>query len=134
MNGDKLAGSLFVEYVEATKGVRSLVFSRGLKKLVGLDDVSDQVLADDIESVESVVFEFANKFFKFKNDENDKLVLGIQFWHLVLMKGSRYDLLEAAKNGGNQGCFNYLKQLIDDNISEFADLPYMKIDDIIPDS
>jgi len=136
-DGDKLAGSLFVEYVDSTKGVKSLAFSRGLKKLVGLDDVSDQVLADDVESVESVVFEFVKMWLNFgsKNEVGSYQADGLKLWHLVLHKGSRYKLLEVARKGGRAACYQYLiKLVIDGNIFKGEDFPCMQPVDIRPDS
>lgn len=40
-DGDKQAGALFVEYGEAVLGRRQLVWSRGLKKACGIEEVED---------------------------------------------------------------------------------------------
>jgi len=136
-DGDRLAGSLFVEFVTETKGVKSLVFSRGLKDLVGLDNVSDEVLSDDVESVEEIVFSFVNMWLNFKGDmEVSSIRLeGKRLWDLVMHHGSRYDLLRAAKDGGHKGCYDYLiKLVIANDIYKLEDFPYMAPVEIRPDS
>lgn len=45
--GDKRAGALFAEYAAAFKGRRQLVWSPGLKKRAGIDEVSDERAAED---------------------------------------------------------------------------------------
>ena len=45
--GDKRAGALFAEYAAAFKGRRQLVWSPGLKKRAGIDEVSDEQAAED---------------------------------------------------------------------------------------
>jgi hypothetical protein len=45
-DGDKNAWRLFADYAEAFKGRASIFWSRGLKKLVGVDQVSDEEIAD----------------------------------------------------------------------------------------
>jgi len=127
-DGDRLCGSLYVEYVEMTKGVKSLVFSRGLRFLVMLDDVTDQVLSEDVESVESVVFSFVKMWLNFKGDmEVDSYqVEGLRLWYLIMSYGSRYQLLQAAKNGGHSGCYRYIMELvITSDIFKGEDFPYM---------
>ncbi|WP_205353191.1 hypothetical protein, partial [Janibacter anophelis] len=48
MNGRTL-GSLYQEYGIATKGARQLVWSRGLKALLGVEEKSDEELAEETE-------------------------------------------------------------------------------------
>jgi len=43
--GDKQAGALFAEYVEAFKGKRQLIWSRGLKAQFDLDELTDDEIA-----------------------------------------------------------------------------------------
>lgn len=64
----KKPSKLFQEFAIAMKGARQLVWSRGLKKLAGLDDQTDQEVVDstDKESitliqVESIVFDILKK-------------------------------------------------------------------------
>ena len=47
MQGDKKAGALFVEYANTFHGARQLVWSRGLKDLAGVDDATDEQIAED---------------------------------------------------------------------------------------
>ena len=46
---DSRAGEYWIEYAEAFKGKRQLVWSRGLKDLAGIDDVDDADAAEDGE-------------------------------------------------------------------------------------
>ncbi|QDK99582.1 rolling circle replication protein, Rep63 protein (plasmid) [Acinetobacter tandoii] len=48
MNGRKL-GTLFQEFAISTKGARQLVWSRGLKSLLGIEEKSDEELAEETE-------------------------------------------------------------------------------------
>ena len=43
---DKQAGALFAEYAQVFKGLRQLVWSDGLKKLAGVDAMSDEEVAE----------------------------------------------------------------------------------------
>jgi len=127
-DGNRLCGSLYVEYVDSTKGVKSLVFSRGLKKLVKLDDVSDQNLADDVDSVENVVFEFVKMWLNFKAgmEVGSYQIEGLRLWHLIMHHGSRFELLKAAKAGGHAACYRYIiKLVIDNDIFSGEDFPCM---------
>jgi len=127
-DGDRLCGSLYVEYIEVTKGVNSLVFSRGLKALVKLDDVTDQALADDVDSVENVVFEFVKMWLNFKAgmEVGSYQVEGLRLWHLIMTFGSRFELLKAAKEGGHSACYRYIiKLVIDNGIFKGEDFPCM---------
>ncbi len=45
-NDDKQAGALFVEYCRTFYGKQQLQWSRGFKKLVGVDEISDEEVAD----------------------------------------------------------------------------------------
>lgn len=62
--GDKLPSKLFQEYAISTKGKRQLVWSRGLKKLCGIIEQSDEEIVNDTEQksikivdVDAVVFD-----------------------------------------------------------------------------
>lgn len=48
MNGRKL-GTLFQEFAISTKGQRQLVWSRGLKSLLGIEEKTDEELAEETE-------------------------------------------------------------------------------------
>lgn len=67
----KLPSKLFQEFVIAMKGARQLVWSRGLKDLVGLNDKSDQDIVDETDKesitliqVEKIVFDILKKYQK----------------------------------------------------------------------
>lgn len=55
--GDTLAGKLFTEYAAAFRGKRQLVFSKGLKKMFGLDDsLTDQEIVESLDEDSKVVY------------------------------------------------------------------------------
>ena len=60
--GDMQAGALFREYAEAFKGKRQLVWSKGLKKLFGIEQKSDkEVLEEKIEkSTRKITIHYAD--------------------------------------------------------------------------
>lgn len=81
--GDKAAGRLFIEYSEVMKGRRQLFWSKGLKALVGLVDMTDEELADA------------------EQDAADLLgLLDYMDWKKVREAGKRAQLLDAAETGG----------------------------------
>ena len=53
--GDQVAGRLFAEYAEAFKGKRQLVWSKGLRELLGLNiEADDEAIAEQAEGQEPV--------------------------------------------------------------------------------
>lgn len=67
----KLPSRLFQEFAISMKGARQLVWSRGLKDLVGLNDKSDQEIVDETDKesitliqVEKIVFDILKKYQK----------------------------------------------------------------------
>lgn len=84
--GDEKAGKLFLDYARAMKGKRQLFWSRGLKELVGLNDVSDEQLAE--ESRES-----ADLLGSLTTEE----------WRAVRSAGMRSQVLDAAEIDGWTG-------------------------------
>lgn len=93
--GDQRAGAKFVEYAAAIKGKRQLYWSSGLKGRVGLDEKTDEEVADE------------------QKDEADVLgYLSIDEWRLIRSKGLRVRVLELAEsNGGWPAIRNLLKSL-----------------------
>lgn len=73
----------YIEYVKAMKGKRQLFWTKGLKAAVGIDDVTDEVLADE--------------------DQEPAELLGrlsVDDWKLVRGNDARAELLDAAESGG----------------------------------
>ncbi len=125
-DGCKLSGSLFCEFVDATKGVKSLVFSRGLKKKAGVDELSDDVISSDIESVQKMVFDFVSQWVHLQGGHSFRSD-GLPLWYSVLKYGSRYRLLYEAKKNGKQGCKDYIRNLmLKNNVESSADLPCLQ--------
>jgi hypothetical protein len=85
---------LFVEYVRAMKGQRQLVWSRGLKKLAGVLDKSDeQIAAEEVTKAD------------------DRIPVPIDAWRYVLGNDARWELTVAAKYGGGAAVAEYLYYL-----------------------
>ena len=85
---------LFVEYVHAMKGQRQLVWSRGLKNLVGLRDKSDEEIAEEESSM-----------------VDDAILIPNDAWRFVLGNDARWELTHAAKLDGESGVRRYLHLL-----------------------
>lgn len=77
------AGRLFVIYSMVMKGKRQIFWSHGLKDRVGLRDISDEELAEEIR------------------EEADALgALTTPEWHYIRTHGLRAQVLDAAERGG----------------------------------
>lgn len=80
---DKSAGAKFVEFSEVMRGKRQLFWSKGLKKAVGIDDLTDEEIAEK------------------ETDKADLLgLLEADDWRLVRKAGLRAQVLDAAEMGG----------------------------------
>lgn len=81
--GGKQAGAKYLEYIAAMKGKRQLVWSPGLKARVGIEDRSDEELADQLAepSVPVCLFDTFS-------------------WRRVLVNHQRAQLLATAERGG----------------------------------
>lgn len=75
--------ALFVEYVNAMKGRRQLFWSHGLKARCGVDEVSDETLAEQPEEGARLL-----------------ALLTPQAWTFVVGNDARCELLDAAETGG----------------------------------
>ena len=82
-DGDKVAGAKFVEYARVMRGKRQLLWSRGLKDLVGLDDLTDEELAAQQEDKADLL----------------GLITPLQ-WSWVRKAGLRAQVLDAAELSG----------------------------------
>ena len=76
----------YVEYVQAMKGRRQLFWTHGLKALVGVDEVSDEVLADESQEAAELLG-----------------MLTQQDWKVVRGNDARAELLDAAEEGFARG-------------------------------
>lgn len=86
--------ALFLEYVHAMKGQRQLVWSRGLKAAVGIEDKSDEEIAQEQTA---------------KLD--DRIDLAPDAWRVVLGNDARWELTQAAKSGGAPEVAEFLRVL-----------------------
>lgn len=80
--GDRQAGEKYLEYIEAMKGKRQLFWSHGLKARVGIEEQSDEEIADEVDpsQVLSCLFDSGN-------------------WYRVARLQKRALLLETAEAG-----------------------------------
>lgn len=93
-DGCKKSGRLFVEYAAAMKGSAQLYWSRGLKALVGIDEITDEAIAE--------------------RADDEAIVLGRLLphqWKIVLRAGARARLLDAAETGGWEAVTGLLSAL-----------------------
>lgn len=91
---DDATAHLFVEYVNAMKGQRQLVWSRGLKALSGVEERTDEELA--AEEVAQV---------------DDRIPIPIAAWRVVVGNDARWEVLAAAQVSGAAGVRDYLALL-----------------------
>lgn len=82
-NGDKQSGALYVEYANAFKGKRQLVWSKGLKARFAIADLNDEELSARAD-------EDAQHGHELERDD----------WKLILSNDIRAEILEAFENGG----------------------------------
>lgn len=84
MAGDKSSGRLFMEYARVFKGKRQLVWSEGLRALLGLIEVekTDAQIAAEVEEPAYTL-----------------LYLTVDQWKIVVKENGRAGLLEEAKHG-----------------------------------
>jgi len=93
--GDCFYADLFREYAKVFKGKRQLVWSRGLRDLLGLDE--------ELSDLELAV----------KEEEQAHLLasLSLDQWRFILSKEVRGEVLEHARLGGESGVVAYLAGL-----------------------
>lgn len=86
--------NLFIEYVDAMKGQRQLIWSRGLKAAAGVSEKSDDEIAQ--EETAKVA---------------DSIPVTPGAWNVVLGNDARWELLNAAEKGGAAGAHEFLTLL-----------------------
>ena len=86
--------NLFLEYARAFKGKKQLRWSRGLKKLFGIEEITDAQL--DALPVKEVI-----------------TIIKKRDWYMILGANKRAELLEVAEQGGASAVHVYIKQLHD---------------------
>jgi len=95
MMGDKQAGELWKEYAMRFKGKRQLVWSRGLRKLLGIVvEKSDKDLATEE-----------------REDAHLLTTLTREEWRVVLRNDARGEVLEVASTGDRQKLEDYLVRI-----------------------
>ena len=90
--GNQKSGKKFLEYVEATKGRAHIFWSQGLKDLVGLDEKTDEEIAEE------------------KNNNSDLLgLLTSRQWAIVIRNNDRARILDIVETQGFDGVEDYFK-------------------------
>lgn len=86
----------FMEYARAMRGRPQLFWSKGLKDKVGVNDVSDEVLATEVEDSADLLAQLNN-----------------EDWSIIVKSGvsARTDILKAAETRGLQGINEVLERL-----------------------
>lgn len=81
MGGDEQAGRLFKAFAKAFKGKQQLAWSKGLKSLLAVDEVTDEELATETEKDSISITE-----------------LDIQIWKIILTYKARADYLQCVES------------------------------------
>lgn len=95
VEGDERAGELWQEYARCFKGKRQLVWSRGFRKLLGLDvEQSDEEIAKEV-------------------DEESFLLASLSFkqWKIVCANDARGEVLEIASRNDVDALNEFLKKI-----------------------
>ena len=103
--GDVPSGKLWLQYEKCFRGRRQLVWSRGLKALVGIDEVDDQAAAEDVEQ---------------DGQEPEPPLASIDYntWR-DRGRWRRTDILDAAEADGESGVWRVLREEeVDDEVIE----------------
>lgn len=86
MTGDKASGRLFMEYARVFKGKKQLVWSKGLRALLGLmDEKTDEQIAAEVDQAAYVL-----------------LYLTIDQWKIIVRENGRAELLAEAAHGDRE--------------------------------
>lgn len=95
LSGNRYAGRMFKEYAVTMKGRKQLVYSRGLRDVLGLDvELSDQEIAER-EDQSAVMF----------------AQLEPHHWSVIMQKEKRGQLLEVANTGNYNAFVSYMRAL-----------------------
>ena len=94
-DGSEKAGRLYVEYVEAIRGKPPVYWSQGLKALVGVQDLTDEQVAE-------------------RHDDKADLLgqLGLDDWRMVRRAGYRAHLLATAERDTEEGGWTSVQALL----------------------
>ena len=100
--GDKQAGRLFVEYVQAFKGKHQLQWSKGLRDLLGLGGELTDAELTEREAAQGKVL----------------ATLTRAQWKTILACGCRAELLAVASNADEETLFLYIASILDPHTAE----------------
>lgn len=96
MYGDKQAAELWQEYAYATKGLNRASWSSGLKRLFGMVDITDQEVAENLDSGVDLAL---------------LALIPLEHWRVILANDARGEVLEWAKMGGLVKLNEFIKTL-----------------------
>lgn len=101
---------LFNEFVRSFKGKKQLNWSHGLKKLVGIEDKTDEEVVQEEED----------------KAEDEQAIISLEEWRLVLKNNKRVRLLEAMEDEGAMSVRRIVENLTRDEINGIdEDLRYL---------
>ena len=115
---DRESSKLFQEFAIAFKGARQLSWSRGLKKLFGLDDIQDQDIVDDTEQQSIQVYDIPVLLFH--------LLSKYQKRHIFLQRLESDWLNSSFGSGTAEDLILELIELEESKLDEFDDIHYQK--------
>lgn len=104
---DRRSGRLYMVYIMAMRGKRQIYWSQGLKKTVGIGEVSDEQLAEEQREPADLLGHI--------NDED---------WSLIRSVGARAAVLDAAESGGWPAITVLIESLIETEIQRLQALLY----------
>lgn len=105
--GCEYAGRLFREYAQVFKGKRQLVWSKGLKAALGVEEISDEEIAVAAE-----------------DDAEHVLTLSHDDWLRVCRHMLRWKVLDLAEEGGAPAVLGLLHDLALTDVAEYSGCPF----------
>lgn len=106
--GKRPAATLWLDYAEALKGKRWITWTKGLKELVGLDELTDEEIAMTAEYEEL--------------PDDLKYLFSDDWWEVIEKNELRYDVLAAAKLG-HESLLSWVVSFLIPLLSEPPSLP-----------
>ncbi|HEY8085320.1 MAG TPA: protein rep [Methylophilaceae bacterium] len=95
--GDQKAGLLFKEYVNLFEGKRQLVWSAGLKKILGVDEIDDETIAQN----DAVM-----------PDEENVMRLDVEQWQFIISRNARGEFLRVVAAGGRDAAIAFIYDVL----------------------
>lgn len=108
INQGSLFFNLFLEFSTEMKGCRQLVYSRGLKRIIGIDGVDVSLLNEDSDNIV-----FIDNSYLENQKKRLELVISISArqWYLLCIKDLLVDLLYLAETRDSIACDVFMSKL-----------------------